>query len=774
MLATVRRFAFAISLSFTLTIAHVAVAQPMLINPASLTTPVESPAPAPAAAAPAPAPSMADKRTENAEQLRVAMRKLEANGANDAAAAQDVAYFQTREAILAQQDAVEQQIKDLEARRAELDAFVKSPSAQNKEYKFADLDRMRDDLAAETARASLAADKLKTAKTNLQKAQAAFEQAEDKRRLAQDAFNKDKEAKNASELSAAADHAQHDALLAGEVLALRKRELEREELSQQVVSLLVTMRTNFVARITPQVKFAEADYQEQLDGIKKKEDSENMLLTQARANLRSADADLASAKQLLDAGNGDRATLIEVMAAKRRAQEKLSEEIESRTRRLQQFAQLRDAWRYRYELATANKENTSDEVWAQLKSVQKETKEILEQLSNDSRVQIMKMRDARSTLSSANKKAESADKATPEVKMAIDAQKSSVEETLKLYEKNLVTIDDCRRVNEKLLDEIGATVEEITPKAIAMGVWFQVTQVWEHKLGSINGQPIQVGMAVKGLAILLVGWMLSRTTAGFFANRLLKRFRLSKDATSAIRSLVFYSMLLFVALTALDTINVPLTAFTILGGALAIGVGFGSQTLINNFIGGLIMLAERPVRLGERITFKDVDGVVEDVGFRCTKLRTPTDHLVTIPNSTLVNESIENIDRRRTIRRNFTIAVTYNLSPELLAEGVQAIRDILEERGIREKIHPIVGFEELTPRVHFTDFAAESLNIQISYWYAPVESTAFAAHTERVNLRIMEEFDRLGIDFAFPSKTPYVQNAKRGNGHTRGKDSYAA
>ena len=88
----------------------------------------------------------------------------------------------------------------------------------------------------------------------------------------------------------------------------------------------------------------------------------------------------------------------------------------------------------------------------------------------------------------------------------------------------------------------------------------------------------------------------------------------------------------------------PLTAFTILGGALAIGVGFGSQALINNFIGGLIMLAERPVRLGERITFGNFDGVVEDVGFRCTKLRTQNDHLVTIPNSTLVNESIENVD----------------------------------------------------------------------------------------------------------------------------------
>ena len=173
----------------------------------------------------------------------------------------------------------------------------------------------------------------------------------------------------------------------------------------------------------------------------------------------------------------------------------------------------------------------------------------------------------------------------------------------------------------------------------------------------------------------------------------------------------------------------PLTAFTILGGALAIGVGFGSQALINNFIGGLIMLAERPVRLGERITFGDFDGVVEDVGFRCTKLRTATDHLVTIPNSTLVNESIENVARRRTIRRTLNVAIPCDTPRDKVADAVQAIRDILEEKDIRERIHPIVGFEEFPPRVHFNDFSADSLNIQVVYWYAPTDWWGYMEHS---------------------------------------------
>jgi MscS family membrane protein len=287
-------------------------------------------------------------------------------------------------------------------------------------------------------------------------------------------------------------------------------------------------------------------------------------------------------------------------------------------------------------------------------------------------------------------------------------------------------------------------------------------------------EPITVGDTIQGIATLLLGWMMARFLSALVAYRVLKRFKLSKDATSAIRSLVFYCMLVGVVLESMRMVHIDLTAFTILGGALAIGVGFGSQALINNFIGGLIMLAERPVRLGERIIFGGTDGVVEDVGFRCTKVRTSSDHLLTIPNSTLVNESIENIDRRRTIRRKLNIPVTYNVTRETLAASVQAIRDLLEEKAIRERIHPIIGFEEYAPKVFFSEFGTESLNIQVVYWYAPADWWGYMEHAERVNFRIMEEFERLGIDFAFPSKTSFVKKDKKITATGRDSTSFAA
>jgi len=133
-----------------------------------------------------------------------------------------------------------------------------------------------------------------------------------------------------------------------------------------------------------------------------------------------------------------------------------------------------------------------------------------------------------------------------------------------------------------------------------------------------------------------------------------QRFRLSKDATSAIHSLVFYSMLAGVVLEAMHMVNVDLTAFTIsavrwrLASALAPGTN-------QQFHWRLIMLAERPVRLGERIIFAVQMAWWKIVGFRCTKLRTNSDHLMTIPNSTLVNESIETSIGGATIRRKINI-----------------------------------------------------------------------------------------------------------------------
>jgi potassium-dependent mechanosensitive channel len=755
---------FAAALFFA-TLDHSA-AQQLLLGPSSPKTTVVPEMPA------GPINSV---RAENAQELQKAMRKLEAGGAADSAAAQEVAFYQTREAVLSQQEVVEQQIKDLETRKIELEkeqqAMVVKGHAEL--LTFAELDQLKDELDTEEARLNLISDKLVVTKTGVEKARTALDESEVKRRQSQEERDSGKAKPNLAELTLAADQARLGALLAADVLVLRKRERDRDDLAKQVQTLLVQVRKEQVARMSPLVVMSKSDYQQQLDDIKAKEEIANEWLRTAQSRLQNVNVKLREAQEQLNVAIGDRTIATETLEGQRRAREKLTDEIDCLTQRLQRLAQLRLAWNYRHKISAAKKETPDHEVWGQLKTLQKETKGILGGLAEDMRMEILRMRDLRSSLNAVSKKLEAAENGPEPLQLALNRQHYQLELTLRIHERNLVMIETSRRVHEKLLDEIGLGVETLTAQNLAYSAWHRAERIWKFELatiGSGNGErSITVQKIVTGFGIFMSGWMLSRFFSGLFAVRLLKRFRLSKDATAAIRTLVFYIMLAIVVLYALKMIEVPLTAFTILGGALAIGVGFGSQALINNFIGGLIMLAERPVRLGERITFGNFDGVVEDVGFRCTKLRTQADHLVTIPNSTLVNESIENVDRRRTIRRVMNLQVSYNITQDQLTTAVQSIREILEEKEIRERIHPIVGFEEFTPRVFFTDFNAESLNIQVTYWFAPVDAWAFSEHCERVNLRIMEEFDRLGVEFAFPSKTAFVKKPNK-----LGGTSYAA
>ena len=462
----------------------------------------------------------------------------------------------------------------------------------------------------------------------------------------------------------------------------------------------------------------------------------------------------------LEAETGDRTLLTEQIEAQRRRRERRSDEIDSLTQRLSWLAQLRVAWNRRYNMATTggsgDTATAATLAWSELKDWQTETQAVIDELSASLRAQIFAIRTIRSSLTSVSKKIDAAKESSPEVLTALNTQQTQVEAMLRIHETNLVTIETSRRVHEKLLEELGRGVLALNPKNLALGAWDRALDIWRMEITKIEDRGITVSKIVQCLFVFIGGWIGARVLSTMFANRFLKRFRLSKDATTAIRTLAFYFLLAIVTVYALRTINVPLTAFTMLGGALAIGVGFGSQALVNNFIGGLIMLAERPVRLGERIIFGSFDGVVEDVGFRCTKLRTATDHLITIPNSTLVNDSIENAARRRTIRRLWNITIPSDTPRDRVAAAVQAIRDILAEKDIRERIHPIVGFEELPPRVFFSEFKPDGFSIQVLYWYAPPDNWAYMDHAERVNLRIMEEFERLGVDFATSPKQLYL------------------
>lgn len=192
-------------------------------------------------------------------------------------------------------------------------------------------------------------------------------------------------------------------------------------------------------------------------------------------------------------------------------------------------------------------------------------------------------------------------------------------------------------------------------------------------------------------------------------------------------------------------------------GALIAGLGIGglafalaAKDMLANLFGSVTIFADHPFSMGDRIKIGGYDGVVEEVGFRSTRIRTLTGHLLTVPNAMVANEVVENISAREFLKRTLDVTVTYDTSPAKLRRGVAVIKEML---AAREEHFPA----DKPGRAHFTDFNAESLNIAVTYWYCPPDWAAYLDFNHEFNTELLDRFNAEGIEFAFPTRTLYVK-----------------
>jgi len=193
----------------------------------------------------------------------------------------------------------------------------------------------------------------------------------------------------------------------------------------------------------------------------------------------------------------------------------------------------------------------------------------------------------------------------------------------------------------------------------------------------------------------------------------------------------------------------PITSILAGLGVGGLAVALAAQDTIKNFFGSLVIFADHPFQLGERIKVDGFDGSVEEVGMRSTRIRTLSGHLVTIPNGELANKAIENIGKRPYIKRTANITVTYDTPPEKVERAVEIIKEILDAG--KEKLHP-----EFSSRVYFNNFNDTSLNILVLYWFSPPDYWEFLAFDQTFNMEVLKRFNEEGIEFAFPTQTLYL------------------
>ncbi len=179
-----------------------------------------------------------------------------------------------------------------------------------------------------------------------------------------------------------------------------------------------------------------------------------------------------------------------------------------------------------------------------------------------------------------------------------------------------------------------------------------------------------------------------------------------------------------------------------------LAVALAAQDTLKNLFGSFMIMMDKPFIVGDWVKVDGVEGLVEELGFRSTRIRTFPGHLVSIPNERMASANIDNVQRRTGIRRRTSITVTYDTPPDKVQKAVDIIKDILANS---EEVHP-----DYPVRVIFDKFNDVSLGILVSYWYRRNNYWEAKAFAEKVNFMILRAFNEEGIEFAFPTTTTYL------------------
>ena len=277
-----------------------------------------------------------------------------------------------------------------------------------------------------------------------------------------------------------------------------------------------------------------------------------------------------------------------------------------------------------------------------------------------------------------------------------------------------------------------------------------LTEIWNFALVSLPGDEVITVGKIAAVLLLVVGGYLASRFIGYLLGQRLARTRLRPDVAHTIRRIAFFTLLILVILTALNLLGVPLTAFAFATGAIAIGVGFGAQNIINNFISGWILMAERPIRIDDFVEIDNTMGTVELIGNRSTRIRRVDGVHMLVPNSRLLEQTVINwtlIDNE--IRTTVRVGVTYGSPVDKVAELIlDAIRAQPEVKKSPE------------PTVIFEDFGDNALIFDSYFWCDVGGEKLLRNIRSEIRFRICASFAANGIEIAFPQRDVHLHSRK--------------
>lgn len=289
-------------------------------------------------------------------------------------------------------------------------------------------------------------------------------------------------------------------------------------------------------------------------------------------------------------------------------------------------------------------------------------------------------------------------------------------------------------------------------------VWQGLRTIWQFEILSVEdnlnidgktvvaARSVTLGKALNALLFLAVGYFVSgwlSRRAGQFAVR---RLGVVSGHAKMISRWLHMLLLGTLLLAALYMVNIPLTMFAFLGGALAIGLGFGTQVLLKNLVAGIMLLVERPLKVGDLIEVGTIVGTVTNIDIRSSTIRTGDGIEILVPNATFIENNVTNWTYSNAkVRRSVKIGVDYSAAPT-------KVRDLLLKVAAQHG-HVLA---EPPPRVLFEDFGADALMFNLQYWIDYGRGTDALQVASDLRFMIESALGEAGIGIPYPQRVVHL------------------
>ena len=466
---------------------------------------------------------------------------------------------------------------------------------------------------------------------------------------------------------------------------------------------------------------------EEMAGARKSLESANNSLIRARAAMTSQDVGTITNASSSYTARSARVNYWEYMVS-------LLEEEISYLREIQQI------WRDRYKLF--HDQADGEEIWKLRENAQAKIDELQRQLESIRTMENTVLRQIETIQKQATTEGIGG-VVQQNLIQASENQRKIISEVLNRYESLIPdVIFYQQRLQNEANDNLSTlrVVEKVSSFSRETVMGFLNTELWQGE-----GYSVTVQKLVIAILVFLSSFFLSSWGSHWIKRRMIKRFKASITAANAVQRIAFYILWITFALIALNIVKIPLTAFAFMGGAMAVGIGFGMQNIFNNLISGFIVIFSRPFKLHDIVDVAGIQGVVEDIGSRSTTIKTWDGFDVMLPNRYFLENSVTNWTKSDMKKREILkVGVSYSADSrkveQLLLEVVSSHSSVLKNPA---------------PMVIFKNFGDNALEYEIYYWIELRKSSGLKVSSD-MRHHIASVFKEAGINIPYPQRDIHI------------------